>query len=226
MSSTNVTPMPNARSRVTAATRNATSSLQKEEPAPSTDASSPRARLLATARRLFYQEGPRAVGIDRVLSESGVAKMSLYRHFDSKDALITACLEEHEKEYWTLWDDAVSAMGTDPVKKLQSVIRFIANRTSNPRYQGCVFLNTVQSFPDESHPAHQAAVRHKQALASRLHKLCGDAKAKKSRILAQQLLLLINGAQATAGMLGKETQMSLIGAANELLRAQGISLSR
>jgi AcrR family transcriptional regulator len=225
MSSSNLNPVGMSRRRTAVAPHSAPSLQQKSTDTDSSEAS-PRARLIATARRLFYREGPRAVGIDRVLAESGVAKMSLYRHFDSKDALITACLEEHEKDYWALWDSAISHLATDPVKKLQNVFRFIAIRTSDPNYQGCIFLNTVQSFPNESHPAHQAAVRHKQELACRLHRLCEDANAAKPQALAQQLLLLINGAQATAGMLGKETQMSLIDAADELLRAQGISLQK
>ncbi len=183
---------------------------------------SARDRLLETARRLFYQEGPRAVGIDRVLAESGVAKMTLYRHFRSKDELIVACLGEHERNYWKLWDATVSPPGAEPAKQLRNAIQFIARRTSEPTYQGCIFLNTAQSFPEESHPAHRTAVEHKQGLAARLHKLCKDAGATNPRTLSQQLVLLINGAQATAGMLGRETQIAIVGAAESLLQAQGI----
>ncbi|MDR3734669.1 MAG: TetR/AcrR family transcriptional regulator [Acidobacteriaceae bacterium] len=192
------------------------------EASSSGEATSARDRLLTTARRLFYQEGPRAVGIDRVLAESGVAKMSLYRHFRSKDELILACLAEHERDYWKLWEGKVSPAGATAVQQLRNAILFIAQRTSELTYKGCIFLNTAQSFPEATHPAHRAAVEHKQQLAARLCKLCKAAGATSPLTLSRQLVLLINGAQATAGMLGKATQFTIIGAADALLRAQEI----
>jgi AcrR family transcriptional regulator len=186
--------------------------------------SSTRVRLLATARKLFYEEGARAVGIDRVLAESGVAKMSLYRLFGSKDGLILACLSAHDREYWDLWERTISTDGANAVQRLRNAICFIAKRTSNPTYQGCVFLNTAQSFPERNHPAHRAAVAHKQTLVARLLKLCRDAGAANPKALSQQLVLLINGAQSTAGMLGRQTQSAIVSAADSLFRAQGIRL--
>jgi AcrR family transcriptional regulator len=183
---------------------------------------SPRDRLVATARRLFCQEGLRAVGIDRVLAEAGVAKMTLYRYFASKDELIVACLAEHEREYWELWEREANNADSTPVGRMLNVIHFIARRTSDPAYQGCIFLNAAQSFPDKTHPAHHVAVQHKQSVATRLLKLGKDAGADNPRVLGQQLLLLINGTQATAGMLGRSTQWAIVGAAETLLRAQGI----
>jgi AcrR family transcriptional regulator len=181
-----------------------------------------RDRLLSTARKLFYTEGPRAVGIDRVLAESGVAKMSLYRHFGSKDALIVACLQAHERDYWQLWDLQIDAENTEPAQQIRNAMRFMARRTSDPTYQGCIFLNTAQSFPDKLHPAHQTSIAHKRQLAARLLKLCKEAGAAAPQALARQLMLLINGTQATAGMLGKETQHAIVDAAEALLRSQGI----
>jgi AcrR family transcriptional regulator len=181
-----------------------------------------RQRLLSTARRLFYTEGPRAVGIDRVLAESGVAKMSLYRHFGSKDALIVACLNAHERDYWQLWDSHVDAENASPAQQIRNAILFIARRTADPTYRGCIFLNTAQTFPDESHPARQKSIDHKQQLASRLLKHAKAAAAADPKALARQLMLLINGAQATAGMLGKETQYAIVDATNFLLLSHGV----
>jgi AcrR family transcriptional regulator len=192
--------------------------LQKDSAANASDA---RDRLIATARKLFYTEGPRAVGIDRVLAESGVAKMSLYRHFGSKDELIVACLKAQECEYWQLWENELD-LEADAPTQLRNAIRFIAKRTSHPSYHGNLFLNTAQSFPDPQHPAHLASIENRQHLASRLLKLCRAARARSPQALARQLMLLINGAQVTAGMLGKETQHAIIGAAEALFQAQGI----
>jgi AcrR family transcriptional regulator len=181
-----------------------------------------RERLLSTARKLFYTEGPRAVGIDRVLAESGVAKMSLYRHFGSKDALIVACLKAHERDYWQLWEVNLDPEHSEASQQIRNAMKFMARRTSDPTYQGCIFLNTAQTFPDKSHPAHQVSIEHKRQLAARLLKLCKTAGAVDPQALARQLLLLINGTQATAGMLGRETQHAIVDAAEALLRNQGI----
>jgi AcrR family transcriptional regulator len=183
---------------------------------------SPRDRLIATARRLFCQEGVRSVGIDRVLAESGVAKMTLYHYFASKDQLIVACLTEHEREFLDLWEKEAGGSGTAPAQKLRNLIRFIARRTADPAYQGCFFLNTAHAFPEHDHPARRAAVLHKQGVAARVSQLCKDAKARKPEALAKHLVLLMNGAQAIAGMLGRETQLAVVSAGEALLQAEGI----
>jgi AcrR family transcriptional regulator len=185
------------------------------------ESGSPRDRLIQTARRLFYREGLRAVGIDRVLAESGVAKMTLYRHFPSKDDLIVACLAEHERDFWLLWESETACAQSSPGERIYKLIDFIARRTSDPAYQGCIFLNTAQSFPEKTHPAHQFAVEHKQNVFGRLLQLSKDAKARDPVALARQLLLLINGAQATAGMLGKDMQWAIVDAARAMLASQG-----
>jgi AcrR family transcriptional regulator len=178
--------------------------------------------LIATARRLFCQEGVRAVGIDRILAESGVAKMTLYHYFPSKNDLIVACLVEQEREFLELWEKEAGGSQTHPATKLRNLIRFVARRTSDGAYQGCIFLNAAQSFPDPDHPARKTAIMHKRGIAARLLELCREAKARKPEVLSQQLILLINGAQAIAGMLGRETQLAVITAGDALLKAQGI----
>jgi AcrR family transcriptional regulator len=184
--------------------------------------SSSRDRLIATARRLFCQEGVRSVGIDRVLAESGVAKMTLYHHFTSKDQLIVACLEEHEREFLQLWEKEAGAKGTAAAEQLRNLLRFIARRTSDPAYQGCFFLNTAHAFPNHDHPARLTAVTHKETVASLIYQMCKEAKANKPELLSRHLVLLMNGAQAIAGMLGQETQLAVITAGEAVLKAAGI----
>jgi len=184
--------------------------------------SSSRDRLIATARRLFCQEGVRSVGIDRVLAESGVAKMTLYHHFSSKDQLIVACLEEHEREFLQLWEKEAGAPKTAAAEQLRNLLRFVARRTSDPAYQGCFFLNTAHAFPDRDHPARRTSVAHKETVANLIYQLCKEAKANKPELLSRHLVLLMNGAQAIAGMLGKETQLAVTTAGEALLKAAGI----
>jgi AcrR family transcriptional regulator len=181
-------------------------------------AGSARQRILDAAIPLFYQQGARAVGIDTVIAKSGVAKMSLYRNFRSKNELIAACLDERDKSYWQWFDGVVAHNPGDPRQQLRGVIRGIAKRTSKLGYRGCFFLNTATDYADASHPGRKLAVRHKETLAARLLKICRQLKgARDPAALARQLVLLINGAQATAGMLGKKTQMELVKAADLLI---------
>jgi AcrR family transcriptional regulator len=181
---------------------------------------SARQRILDTASELFYQEGSRAVGIDTLIAESGVAKMSLYRSFRSKDELIGAWLEERNNSYWRWFDSIVEQHPGKPREQLRAVIRAMAERTVKTGYRGCPFLNTALDYSELRHPGHQLAVRHKQTLASRLLRICRELEARDPAALSRQLVLLINGAQATAGMLGKQTQLELIAAAELLVDGQ------
>jgi len=198
--------------------RRSRSGIEQELDAPPL----PRARLIATARRLFCAEGVLSVGIDRVLAESGVAKMTLYNYFPSKDQLIVACLMEHEREFLELWEKEAGGPGTVPAEKLRNLIRFVAKRTADPTYKGCFFLNTAHAFPKPDHPARHVAVMHKQGIAARISQLCKETKAHKPETLARHLILLMNGAQAIAGMLGRETQLAVVSAGEALLQAQGV----
>src|SRR5260370_8656765 len=96
-------------------TRRSTKSVRHEKTRSIAHVAKPaRQRILETANRLFYQQGSRAVGIDTVIAESGVAKMSLYRSFRSKDELISACLEERNTRYWQWFDSLVAANAVNP----------------------------------------------------------------------------------------------------------------
>jgi len=143
--------------------------------------------------------------------------MSLYRSFRSKDELIAACLDERDKSYWQWFDGVLAQHPDDPREQLRGVIRGVAKRTSKPGYRGCFFLNTATDYMDASHPGRKLAVRHKETLAARLLKICRQLDARDPVGLSRQLVLLINGAQATAGMLGKKTQMELVRAADLLI---------
>src|ERR1700680_3352151 len=126
----------------------APASLRKTRPSRRSKAAprSARERILETASALFYQQGARAVGIDTVIAKSGVAKMSLYRSFRSKDDLIAACLGQRDQSYWQWFDGVVAQHPGDPRGQLRGVIRGIAKRTSKPGYRGCFFLNTARDY--------------------------------------------------------------------------------
>src|SRR5215467_2788058 len=101
-----------------------------------------RQRILDTASGMFYRDGVRAVGIDAIIARSGVAKMSLYRSFPSKDALVAAWLEDRNEAFWRRWDRVEGMHAGDPRGQLEAILDMVADTASDPRWRGCPFLNT------------------------------------------------------------------------------------
>src|SRR5215471_8461307 len=102
-----------------------------------------RERILQTAHDLIYREGARAVGIDRIVAESGVAKMSLYRWFPSKDDLIVAVLQEEERNVWEIWNQNMERHKNAPLKQLRAQFESLAQVIAHPDTRGCAFINVA-----------------------------------------------------------------------------------
>ncbi|HKX75906.1 MAG TPA: TetR/AcrR family transcriptional regulator [Acidimicrobiia bacterium] len=164
---------------------------------------SARQRILETAQRLFYRDGFRAVGIDTIIEEAGVAKMSLYRHFPSKDDLIVAYLEEANRQYWEWLDGAVADV-EDPVEKLIGMFEAIEKLATTPACSGCTFQGTAAEFPNRDHPGHQVAIDHKIQVRVRFARLAAEAGLRDPEQLGDQLLLLMDGAWAAVRMFGPD----------------------
>ena len=165
------------------------------------DGPSPRDRLLDTAGRLFHRHGFQAVGIDRILAESGVAKMTLYRHFPSKDALIAAYLARADAQFWA-WAEAAMAGAKAPEARLLALFEGVESLATSPECLGCVFQGAVMAFPEREHPGHRLAVQHKMAVRKRLSALGAAAGLHDPDRLASQLALLIDGAWIAARTFG------------------------
>jgi AcrR family transcriptional regulator len=123
---------------------------------------SARERILATASELFYREGIRAIGVDTVVERSGVSKTSLYRLFESKDALIAAFAAERDRSFWAWWDHIEEQHADDPRVLLEALLSGIAERIGHSTYRGCPFLNLATEFPDDSHPGRVVARSNKE----------------------------------------------------------------
>ncbi len=162
-----------------------------------------RQQLLTTAARLFYRDGFRAVGVDTIVAESGVGKMTLYRHFSSKDDLIVAYLEEANHQFWA-WFDEVTAVAATPRDKLIAFFVALEGLATNTICFGCPFLNVVVDFPDETYAGHQTALAHKEAVHGRFRQLAGAAGANQPELLADGLLLLMDGAFMAARLFPPE----------------------
>ena len=182
---------------------------------------SARERILETATELFYREGIRAVGIDTIIARSGVAKMSLYRNFASKDDLVVAFLEYRDGIYWQWWDHVMAAHPDDAARQISDLFASLTRRVSSPAYRGCPFINTSTEFPDPEHPARAICRANKRELRRRLLDLAQRAGARDAQGLADQLLLLMEGAYASAqNFPAHGPAPSLQGAAEALLAAQ------
>lgn len=176
----------------------------EEPPVDPVDASSVRERLLNTAADLFYREGMRAAGVDLVVERSGVAKTSLYRHFPSKDDLIAAVLERDDRTYWAHWDRVAQSSSRDAKAELTAHIAWIAHYIDRREFRGCAFLNAATEFPSPDHPARLIAIRHKAELRRRVGLLTERLGAPGAGTLADQLVLLIDGAYVNGQLTGKK----------------------
>jgi AcrR family transcriptional regulator len=178
-----------------------------------------RERILETAQRFFSRDGFRAVGIDTIIAEAGVAKMSLYRHFPSKDHLIVAYLEESNRQYWE-WLDGATAGIDDPLDKLVGTFEAIEKLSNSPECLGCTFQGTAAEFPDRDHPGHQVALAHKKQVRDRFAQLAEAAGLHDPKLLGNQLLLLMDGAWVAARMFGPDNPArGLVAAAESLIHA-------
>ncbi|HEX7117110.1 MAG TPA: TetR/AcrR family transcriptional regulator [Steroidobacter sp.] len=180
-----------------------------------------RDRILNTARELFYREGARAVGVDTVVAQSGVAKTSLYRWFPSKDALIVAVLEEEAKDRWAGWDYTAKHSPPDPREQLRAQLIGITKYVSSSKYRGCPFMNAIAEFADKQHPVYAQARGIVEELRRRVRALVDQIGVRDPAQLTDQIVLLIDGAFSSARMLGKDgPQHQLLAAADALIDAQ------
>jgi AcrR family transcriptional regulator len=178
---------------------------------------SARERILETADDLFYREGIHAVGIDTIIEKSGVAKMSLYRSFASKDDLVAEYLEARGLRYWQWWDRVMALNPSQPRRQLRDLFEAIAVRTRQPQFLGCAFLKAITEFPEEGTRARAVALAHKKEQRKRLLKLCRTIGAHQPDVLSNQLLMLIEGAYSTAGILGKRDAVKAAAKAAEAM---------
>jgi AcrR family transcriptional regulator len=163
--------------------------------------SAPKNRLFQTAARLFYQRGYRAIGVDTLAAESGIGKMTLYRHYPSKDDLITAYLRDSDEAFWNYFNQLTRDVSS-PREKLLAFFRGLQAYVNTPACYGCPFLNVATEYPETNYPGHQVALEHKRTVRARFHELASQAGAKDPAALADQLFLLMDGAYMAARMFG------------------------
>lgn len=155
-------------------------------------------RVLDIADTLFYAEGVRAIGIDRIIAESGIAKASFYRFFASKDILIAEWLVMRDQA-WRQWlEDSVAMLSPQPAGRPLAVFDALYARFATPTFRGCAFTNTIIELSNPDHPGALAARRHKELVIALLERYLGEAGYINAPALAADLMLLVDGALITA----------------------------
>ncbi len=169
--------------------------------APARRPSAARERIQATADRLFYREGIRAVGVERIVAEARVTRVTFYRHFPAKDDLIIAYLTERAGRERSALAAAHATAPDDPRAVLRAVIDGVVAETLVPGFRGCPFINAAAEFADPAHPVRQVVTRHRAWFHGELAALAGQAGAPDPDLVADQLVVL-RDATMVGGYLG------------------------
>jgi len=160
--------------------------------------SATRQKLVDAAARRFYRDGFRNVGIDQILADVGISKTAFYKHFECKEDLMLAALDDKDQWIRQTFAEMVRQRGGDAgpgqLMALFDVVDFI---TANDDFQGCIFVNAAIEFPLPHDPAHQAAARSKQSMEALIEQIAADAGAYNPRALAQELCLIMEGVYVT-----------------------------
>jgi AcrR family transcriptional regulator len=181
-----------------------------------------RRKLLDTAADLFYREGVGAIGVDRISAEAGVSKRSLYQHFAGKDALVAAALADHAQAILERYIPVVDS-GAPARQKILDVFDALRRWSETPDFRGCPFVNVTTELANPDHPARAVARDHKLSLERYFARQARVGGAKDPKLLAEQLLILFDGAICRAVMNSAPVPGSARAAAGVLLDAHGLT---
>jgi AcrR family transcriptional regulator len=161
---------------------------------------------LDVADRLFYWDGIRATGVDRVAREAGVAPTTLYRSFPSKDDLVAAYVDRYAARYRDWVDDLTGDRRRPPAARILALVEALTGNTGPETFRGCPFLMVLAEYPDPESPAHASAQSIKAWVRQKLRALTAEllpgVSARTRAAVGDQLVLVIEGIYASAAALG------------------------
>lgn len=164
-----------------------------------------RQHILETAYGLFKRDGFHATGIDRIIAEADVAKMTMYRHFPSKDGLIVEVLDWRMERFERQLDQLAEAGGT-PEDKIDRIFDWYGRWFQSPDFHGCLFAHALAEYGDPAHAVFKTATDQKNSMKRRIHEIVGEALPdERAGTVAAALLMLIEGATLLAQMGQGET---------------------
>lgn len=157
-----------------------------------------RDELVQKALRTFYRNGFNATGMDMLVTETGISKTSMYKHFRTKEDLILAVLRLRDEQFRNWLYRRMEELGETPLQQLKAMFDALEEWFSESNYQGCMFIKASSEFQDAHHPIHKQSADHKRMLEDHVTKLARQAELTDPGLVARQLLLLKEGAIVTA----------------------------
>ena len=173
-------------------------------------ASDTRQRLIVAAMKRFYRDGFRNVGLDQILTDVGISKTAFYKHFDCKENLMLAVLEDQSRWLQGTFRQMMRDRGGDsPAGQLRALMDVVEMIIESDDYQGCMFVNVSMEFPLPHEPAHIAAGQSKSDIEKIVCAVAEEAGASDPRALAQELCLIMEGAYVTRHVTGNRETIAI-----------------
>ncbi|MBV6289541.1 TetR/AcrR family transcriptional regulator [Pseudomonas aegrilactucae] len=167
----------------------------REKPIPRL---APRDRVLEAAQALFFNEGISRVTVDAIAATAQTTKMTLYRHFESKDALVLEWVQRMIEDYDALWAQLSAQHDGQPARQMLGFAEFLVQEPVLSSHRGCAFTNALAELPVCDSPARALIEAHKRRQAERLQRLCAEAGLAAPEQAAFELTLLLEGVQIVA----------------------------
>lgn len=160
--------------------------------------------LVRNAMNVLYREGFTATGMDKLARETGVSKMTMYKHFRSKEDLILAALRLRDEEFLSSFTRQVEDSSETPRGQLLAVFDALTEWIEGRDFYNCMFIKATAEYQSPDHPIHIASAEHKRKVLAFIQGLAEKAGAKTPKLLARQLFMLTEGEIVTAFILGKK----------------------
>ena len=157
-----------------------------------------REHILDVASGLFYKHGMRNVGIDRIIGESGIARMTLYNHFKSKDLLIEEYLRRASSRWMKWYAGKIERASEDPRERILAAFSVLDGWFRSRDFRGCSVTNAMVELADEAHPAAAVKDEYHESLRGLFGGLVRDAGIVDSDELVEELIVVLRGAMISA----------------------------
>jgi len=151
-------------------------------------------KILKTATDLFQTRGINSTGVDTIVAVAGTTKMTLYKHFQTKEGLILAVLKQSQLDFQNWLDEKLNLNSKNPDDKIKQLFDFIEEWITSPDFLGFGFLKASAEFPNEENPIHQLSSKQSREFRQYISQLAKEANIKDANGLALQLSLLFEGA--------------------------------
>ncbi|MFC0031730.1 TetR/AcrR family transcriptional regulator [Micromonospora chaiyaphumensis] len=179
--------------------------------------SAARERILAAADRLFYREGIRAVGVEKVIAEAQVTRVTFYRHFPTKDDLIATYLAVRSQREREALAEARAALPGDHREVLRAIVDALIAESRSPGFRGCPYVNAAAEYADPDHPVRHAVAEHRAWFTGQMAELMTELGHPDPGLAAEQIMILRDGAMTAAYLDDRERVAAALVAAGRAI---------